>query len=93
MGKKRRNYSDRFKGKVALEAVKGVRTMSELSSAFGVHAAVIARWKQQLIDEAAVIFAEGKGGSRNRTEEELTGPLYAEIGRLKMEVDWFKKKL
>ena len=93
MTRKRRNYADKFKGKVALEAVKGVRTMSELSSAFGVHAAVISRWKQQLIDEVAVVFAEGNGGSRKRTEEEVTGPLYAEIGRLKMEVDWFKKKL
>lgn len=92
MTKKRRNYSDTFKAKVALEAVKGVRTMSELSSAFGVHPAVIARWKQQLIDEAPVVFAEGNG-SRQKSVEELTGPLYAEIGRLKMEVDWFKKKL
>jgi transposase-like protein len=89
MAKKRRKHSDAFKAKVALEAFKGVRTLSELSSAYKVHPTVIAKWKRRLVERA---FAEGNGSSR-KSEEELTGPLYAEIGRLKMEVDWFKKKL
>jgi transposase-like protein len=92
MAKKRRKHSDAFKAKVALEAFKGVRTLSELSSAYKVHPTVIAKWKRRLVERAAVAFAEGNGSSR-KSEEELTGPLYAEIGRLKMEVDWFKKKL
>jgi transposase-like protein len=92
MGAKRRKHSDEFKARVALEAVKGVRTLSELSSAFKVHPTVIARWKTQLMEGAAGIFGEGNGPN-TRTEEELTGPLYEQIGRLKVEVDWLKKKL
>ena len=92
MAQKRRKHSDEFKAKVALEAVKGVRTLSELSSAFGVHPTVIAHWKRQLVESAARVFSGGDGSAGKR-EEELTGPLYQEIGRLKMEVDWLKKKL
>jgi putative transposase len=52
---------------------------------------VIAHWKRQLLDGAAEVFSRGMGVSR--TEEQLTAPLYEQIGRLKMEVEWFKKKL
>ena len=92
MGKKRRKHSDEFKAKVALEAVRGIRTLSELSSAYGVHSTVIAHWKRQLLEGASTVFVRGSG-SGVRSEEEVTAPLYEEIGRLKMEVDWLKKKL
>ena len=92
MAKKRRKHTDAFKAKVALEALKGVRTMSELSSAYKVHPTVITKWKRLLMEYAAAAFVTGNGSSA-RSEDELTRPLYAEIGRLKMEVDWFKKKL
>jgi len=91
VGDKRRKHSDKFKARVALEAVKGVRTLSELSSAYGVHPTVIAQWKKQLVERAPEVFRRGNGtGFQN--EEELTAPLYEEIGRLKMERDWLKKK-
>mgnify|MGYP002683911748 FL=1 len=77
---------------MALEAVRGVLTLSELSSAHGVHPTVIAHWKRQLVDGAATVFSRAVGNGL-RTEEEITAPLYEEIGRLKMEVDWLKKKL
>ena len=92
MTKKRRRHSDEFKGRVALEAVKGVKTLSELSAAYGVHPSVIAQWKRHLVDGSAEVFSR-KNGSRGKSEEELTSPLYEEIGRLKMEVNWLKKKL
>ena len=92
MGQKRKKHSDDFKARVALEAVRGVRTLSELSSAHGVHPTVIAHWKRQLVDGAATVFSRAVGNGL-RTEEEITAPLYEEIGRLKMEVDWLKKKL
>ena len=92
MATKRRKHTDEFKAKVALEAVKGIRTLSELSSMFKVHPTVIAHWKRQLVDGAAGIFSGGNG-SRLKCEEELTAPLYEEIGRLKVEADWLKKKL
>lgn len=89
---KRKRHSEEFKAKVALEAVKGVRTLSELSAMHGVHPAVIAQWRRQLVEGAAEVFRRGTGVA-GKSEGELTAPLYEEIGRLKMEVDWLKKKL
>lgn len=92
MTRKRRKHSSQFKAKVALEAVKGVKTLSELSSLYKVHPTVISQWKRRLQDEAAGIF-DSSGKSSLKDEEEVTAPLYQEIGRLKVEVDWLKKKL
>ena len=92
MPKKRRRHSDEFKARVALEAVKGVKTLSELSAAYGVHPTVIAQWKRHLVDGSAEVFSR-KNRSKGKSEDELTSPLYEEIGRLKMEVNWLKKKL
>jgi transposase-like protein len=92
MAKKRRQHSDEFKAKVAVEAVRGVRTLSELSSMFKVHPTVIGHWKRRLLAGAASVFGQS-AGAVGQSEEDLTGPLYQEIGRLKMEVDWLKKKL
>lgn len=92
MTKKRRKHSDEFKARVALEAVRGVKTLSELSSAYGVHPTVIAQWKRQLVDGAAGVFSRANG-TNSKSEEEISAPLYEEIGRLKVELDWLKKKL
>jgi putative transposase len=91
MNQKRKKHSDEFKARVALDAMKGVRTLSELSSAYGVHPTVIAHWKRQLLDGAPTVFSRAVGVGL-RTEEEISAPLYEEIGRLKMEVDFLKKK-
>jgi putative transposase len=91
MGNKRKHHPDEFKAKVALEAVKGIHTLSELSSLYKVHPTVIGQWKRQLIAYAAAAFQSGNGRA-GKTEEELTAPLYEQIGRLKMELDWLKKK-
>lgn len=94
MQNKRRKHSDAFKAKVALEALKGERTLSELSSIYKVNPTVISKWKSRLMKGAADIFSQPSGSHLpGKSEEELTGPLYQEIGRLKMEVDWLKKKL
>lgn len=92
MAQKRKRHSDEFKARVALEAVKGVRTLAQLSAAFGVHPTVIAQWKRQLVERAPDVFRRGEAPS-GKGEHELTAPLYEEIGRLKMELDWLKKKL
>lgn len=92
MGAKRNRHTEEFKAKVALEAIRGVRTLSELSSMHGVHSTVIGQWKRQLVDGATELFRRGNGAV-GKSEQELTGPLYEEIGRLKVEVDWLKKKL
>ncbi len=90
MSRKRKKHSEEMKARVALEAIKGVRTLSELSATYGVHPTVIAQWKRQLVRGASEVF---RRGNTARSAEELTGPLYEEIGRLKMEIDWLKKKL
>ena len=92
MTTKRKMHSDEFKAKVALEAAKGIRTLSEISSMFSVHPTVISHWKRQLHEGAPGIFGRGTA-DRGKTKEALTAPLYEEIGRLKVEVDFLKKKL
>jgi len=57
-----------------------------------VHPSVSAQWKRQLVEGAAELFRRSTGAT-GKSERELTGPLYEEIGRLKVEVDWLKKKL
>jgi putative transposase len=92
MARKRKVHSDEFKARVALEAIRGVQTLSELSSRYGVHPTVISHWKRQMLEGAPLVFGSGMRGGK-RTEEELTGPLYEKIGRLEVEVDFLKKKL
>ena len=75
-----------------MEAVKGIQTLSELSSKFGIHPTAIAHWKRQLVEGVSGVFGRGDGRIAKK-EEEITAPLYEQIGRLKMEVDWLKKKL
>jgi putative transposase len=92
MNKKRRSFTDKFKAKVAIEAIRGMKSISELASDFKVHTNQISQWKKQLIENASGVFS-GKNGQSQKTEEELTAPLYEEIGRLKMDIKWLKKKL
>jgi len=89
---KRRTFTDKFKAKVAIEGIKGIKTLAELSSEYQVHANQILDWKKQLLSRAADVFSSGKKREA-QTEAELTGPLYEEIGRLKMDVKWLEKKL
>ena len=91
MENKRRKFSGPFKAKVALAAVRGDRTLSELSSEFGVHANQISKWKRQLLDGLPGIFSEGHREDL-RQQEALTDRLYQQIGQLKVELDWLKKK-
>ncbi len=92
MAQKRKTHSEEFKAQVAVEAIKGVRTLSKLSAAYGVPPTVIAHWKRQLLNGAPEVFRRGAGGGV-RSEEAVTAPLYQEIGRLKMELEWLQKKL
>jgi transposase-like protein len=91
-GTRRRRHSSAFKAQVALEAVKGQQTLNELASEFGVHPVQIAQWKRQLLDASAGIFENGSASRREREQEHLAEQLYQEIGQLKMEVDWLRKK-
>ena len=91
MAGKRKNHTATFKAQVALAALKGDRTVNELAGQFGVHPTLIHAWKKQLLSGAEEVFANGSKASATDTEA-LQAQLYEQIGRLKMELDWVKKK-
>jgi putative transposase len=91
MVKKRRRFSPEFKFRVALEAAKGQRTLSELSSEYSVHPNQISQWKRQLLEHGADVFSQN-GANKDRDQEAMQTELYEQIGRLKMELEWVKKK-
>jgi transposase len=90
MSRKRNQHGAAFKAKVALAAIKEVRTIGELAGQFGVHPSQIHQWKRRLLDQAESLFI-GPGEKRREADVE-TAELYEQIGRLKMELEWLKKK-
>ena len=90
MARKRVAPGPALKAKVALAAVQGRQTLAELAGQFGVHPVQIGRWRQQLLDRAAELFEDGR--RRPAVGETSSDELYAQIGRLQMEVGWLKKK-
>ena len=91
MARQRRQFTGAFKAKIALEAIKGQRTVQELATAHGVHPNQITTWKKQLLASAEDIFS----GARERREvagEQLKAELYQQIGQLQVELDWLQKK-
>jgi putative transposase len=91
MARKRRQLAAAFKAKVALAAVREDRTAAQLATAFGVHTTQIADWKRRLLDGASALFEDGR--RTHAAEKAAEETLYAEIGRLKMEVEWLKKNV
>jgi transposase len=91
MARKRKVHTSAFKSQVALAAVKGDRTINELAGQFEVHPTLIHSWKKQLLAGCESIF---DGGAKTATtgSETLQAELYEQIGRLKMELEWLKKK-
>ena len=90
MGRRKR-YSAEFKAKIALEALRGERTLSELASSYEVHPNQITQWKKHLLDAAPELFSKNTTRDR-RSEEALKDHLYQEIGKLKVELEFLKKK-
>ena len=91
MGKQRRQFSEQFKFKVALEAAKGLRTVNEIASDYEVHPNQVSAWKKRLLEEGAEVFSRKRArDQQNQADQEAA--LYEQIGRLKMELEWLKKK-
>lgn len=91
MSRKRRVFGGAFKAKVALAAVRGDKTTAQLASEYEVHTGQVTAWKQQLLEQAPQLFEDGRSKSREDSganEQEL----YEQIGRLKVENEWLKKK-
>lgn len=91
MTRKRKQYSSQFKFKVALEAMKEQATISEIASRNKVHPNQVRNWKKQLLAEGAAVF-ERTPDRRRQEQEAQEAELYEQIGRLKMELEWLKKK-
>ena len=86
----RKKYSSEFKAKVAIEAIKGERTVSEISQIFEIHPAMITRWKTMFLESAPNIFADKR--SKTNKDKVCVDDLYKEIGVLKVERDFLRKK-
>jgi len=89
----RKRYDKDFKAKVAIEAMKGEKTLQELALQFEVHPNMIAQWKRQLIEQAAQLFEKaGKGNAEAEAAVYKTDQLFRQIGQLQVENDYLKKK-
>jgi transposase-like protein len=88
----RKQYSPKFKAKVAVEAIRGERTLSQLASQFHIHPVQIGQWRKLALEQMVELFVDGRKRKRSGAEVEQDA-LYEEIGRLKVELDWLKKKV
>ena len=88
----RKQYSPQFKARVAIEAIRGEKTLSQLGSQFKVHPIQIAKWRKAAMEQLPELFVDGRTRRAGNEEVNADG-LYEEIGRLKVELDWLKKKV
>jgi transposase len=88
----RKTYSAEFKAKVALEAIRGEKTLAELSSRYEVHQVQIINWKKKALQELVELFKKSSS-KKERDDHHLIQELYRQIGQLKVENDWLKKRL
>ncbi len=93
MTRKRRKFSPEFKLKAVTEILKGDKTASQLAGELGVHPIVLSEWKKHFLEVGPQIFEKSKKASSTNQEEKEKAELFEQIGRLKMENEWLKKKL
>jgi transposase-like protein len=89
---KRKRYPASFKARVALEAAKQTRTLAELAGKYQVHSVQVSQWKKQLLDGIESLFCDGRRREHDESQA-IQADLYEQIGRLKMELEWLKKKV
>lgn len=92
MKPRRKRYSAEFKARVALEAIREQKTVNEIASRYEVHPSQVTTWKKQALSELPQLFSDGRARAE-KEEDELKAALYQQIGQLKVEVDWLKKKV
>ena len=86
----RKQCSPAFKARVAIEAIRGEKTLSQLGSQFKVHPIQIAKWRKSALEQLPELFVDGRT-RKGAAVETGNDALYEEIGRLKVELDWLKK--
>ena len=89
----RKQHSPQFKARVVIEAIRGQKTLSQLGSHFKVHPIQIAKWRKAALEQMPELFEDGRKRNTRSGEEADNNALYEEIGRLKVELDWLKKKV
>lgn len=92
MSRQRKSYSSELKARVAMAAIKGEETINEIASRYDVHPNLVSQWKKQAQEGMAGIFSDRRTRD-GRDEEQLRDQLYQQIGQLKVELDWLKKKV
>jgi transposase-like protein len=88
----RKRYDKAFKAKIAIEALRGEKTLQELGSTYGVHPNMIALWKKQLLESAELVFEKTGKDKEAESAEKKQDDLYKQIGQLQVENDYLKKK-
>jgi transposase-like protein len=88
----RKQHSPAFKARVAIEAIRGEKTLSQLGSQFKVHPMQIAKWRKSAMEQLPELFVDGRK-RKGQPADAGNDALYEEIGRLKVELDWLKKKV
>lgn len=95
-GRIRRLHTAEFKAKVALEALKEDKTISEIGAKYGLHPKMVSQWKQEFVENASSVFTRNKKDAQLQNElndkEQRIEDLYKEVGQLTLEVNWMKKK-
>jgi transposase-like protein len=91
MKRQRKQYSADLKAKIAVEAVKGQRTIQEIASHYSIHPNQVTQWKKQLLESATAVFSNGRDHI-TEADEQMKSELYEQIGKLQVELDWLKKK-
>jgi len=92
MREKQKNYSDSLKAKVVLEVLKGQKTVTEIAGIYQVHPNQIYNWKKKFLQELPKMFSKKNNNALDQSKDELVRELYQQIGQLKVELDWLKKK-
>ena len=91
MPRTRKTHPPSLKAKVAVEAIRGVRTAAEIAKAFDVHPNLVANWKRQALEQLPAIFSSAQAARQDSDPEKDT--LYQQIGKLKVELDFLKKRV
>ncbi|WP_231594700.1 transposase [Synechococcus sp. CBW1107] len=89
---KRRTHSPEFKARVAMEAISGRKTLQEIAADHAIHPIQVSQWKKQLLEGAADLFSRGRKDKEKGDQQAREAELFQEIGKLKMELEWLKKK-
>ena len=91
MKKHRRKYTSEFKARVALEAIKGLKTMSEIAAEYEIHPVMVGNWKKEMLEHLPEIF-ENKNARKDKDNDREKEQLHGKVGQLTMEVDFLEKK-